>query len=90
MSALMLEPEPAAALRTCRAALRRIADYFLDPAIDRRLLDLGERKDELDPNEHAELLALVAFSQQRSIDKFEAALAIKRLESAYPELMSDP
>jgi hypothetical protein len=52
-----------AALRTCERALRRVADYRLDPALDQRLRDLGERKEWLSRAEHDELLALVAFTQ---------------------------
>lgn len=89
-SAMLEAPEQASALRTCRQALRRIANYELDPSIDRRMLDLGERKEGLDPAEYAELLALVAFAQRRTVEKLEAQVALQRLESAYPELATSP
>src|SRR4051794_36386162 len=46
------------ALETCIRALSRIADYQLEPSFQRRLDDLGERKEFLSPAEHDELLAL--------------------------------
>ena len=50
-------------LRDCIHALRPVADYELEPALDRRLNDLGERKEFLTQEEHAELLDLVAFGR---------------------------
>ncbi|MBA4063546.1 MAG: hypothetical protein C0501_07490 [Isosphaera sp.] len=63
-----------------------MAGYALDPALDRRILDLGERKEFLTPAEHAELLAWVAFTQQRSLEKLEAERALRRLLAVCPEL----
>ena len=83
-------PDQAKALHACRAALQRIAEYKLDPAIDQHMLDMGERKESLDPAQHAELMALVAFTQQRTVEKLEAQVALQRLESAYPELATSP
>jgi hypothetical protein len=82
-------PEPAwdAALASSVAALRRVAGYALPPELDRRVLELGERKDELTPAERAELLAWVAFTQQRSVEKLEAQAALARLAALRPELM---
>jgi hypothetical protein len=70
------------ALRTCERVLRRVADYRLDPALDQRLRDLGERKEWLNKAEHDELLALVAFTQQRTLEKLEAEAALQQLQSA--------
>jgi hypothetical protein len=70
------------ALRTCERALRRVADYRLDPALDQRLRDLGERKEWLSQAEHDELLALVAFTQQRTLEKLDAEAALQELQSA--------
>jgi hypothetical protein len=67
------------ALSPTIAFLRRMARYKLDSAVQRRLLKLGERKEFLGKEEHDELLALVAFSEQRSIEKLEAQVALKRL-----------
>lgn len=74
------------ALTTCLGALRDVAASKLEPALDRRMLDLGERKEFLGPEEHAELLALVAFAQQRTREKLQAHLALQRLQAAFPDL----
>jgi hypothetical protein len=84
------DPKFQSALQASHRALRRVAGYVLDPALDRRLRELGERKEFLSPSEHEELMGLVAFSQQRTIDKLEAELALKRIEAACPELASVP
>jgi len=89
MSAAILEPNRAEALRACRSALRRVANYQLDPELDRWMLEMGERKEFHNSSQHAELMSLVAFTQQRSLEKLEAQLALKRLESAYPDLADD-
>jgi hypothetical protein len=62
----------------------------LPAELDRRLLDLGERQDALTADERAELLAWVAFTQQRSADKLRAELALRRLTAAFPELADRP
>jgi hypothetical protein len=82
------EPARQAALASSVAALRRLAAYVLPPELDRRILDLGERKDTLSPDERAELLAWVAFTQQRSTERVEAELALRRLADVFPELAS--
>jgi len=81
-----LAPAWEAALASSASTLRRVADYALPPALDRRVLDLGERKDALTPDERDELFAWVAFTQQRSADKLEAQLALRRLATLRPEL----
>ncbi len=67
------------------AALRQLARYRLEPSLQRRLQVLGERKEFLDKEEHNELLALVAFTQRRTIEKLQARVALERLS----ELLSD-
>lgn len=79
-----------AAVARSVSAHRRVAAYTLPPALDARMLDLAERKDELTPAERDELLALVAFTQARSIEKLEAELAARRLTDAYPDLSAQP
>lgn len=74
------------AFQSCERALRRMADYHLAPALDQRLRDLGERKELLSAAEHDELLALVAFTQQRTLDKLEAEVALRDLHSVCAEL----
>ncbi len=81
------EPAWDAALASSVAALRRVAGYALPPELDRRVLDLGERKEDLTPAERAELLAWVAFTQQRSLEKLEAQAALARLAALRPELV---
>jgi hypothetical protein len=91
LSSISLPNQPLhAALVTCQAALRRIAGYVLDPALDELLRALGERKEFLSAAEHAELMALVAFTQRRTLEKLEAELALQRLHAAYPELAGEP
>jgi hypothetical protein len=88
MSAATLDPARNDAINSSAVALRRIAGYVLPPELDRRILELGERKDTLTPDERDELHAWVKFTQQRSIDMFEAQLALRRLTSVFPELAS--
>jgi hypothetical protein len=84
------DPRFQAALQTSHRALRRICNYTLDPKLDERLRDLGERKEFLTTPEHEELMALVRFTQDRSIEKLEAELALKSMEAAWPELARAP
>lgn len=79
-------PDWDAALTASAHALRRVAEYTLPPALDCRILDLGERKDDLTAAERAELLAWVAFTQDRSAEKLEAEAALRRLAAVCPEL----
>lgn len=74
-------------LEACVPALRLLAGYELDPMLARRMQDMGDRKEFLTPDEHAELLALVRFSQQRSIEKLQADLALKRLQATFPDIV---
>ncbi len=84
------EPAWQTALSSSAAALRRLAEYTLPPPLDRRILDLGERKEMLTPDERDELLAWVAFTQQRSAEKWEAQAALRRLTALCPELVTHP
>ena len=77
-------------LRDCARALRPVADYQLEPALDRRLRDLGERKEFFSPEEHAELIDLVAFSRRWLIEKLGARLALRRLNKIAPEVVAGP
>jgi hypothetical protein len=79
-----LPPEVKQALHPTITFLRRMARYKLEPAVQRRMLELGERKEFLGKAEHNELLALVAFSERRSIEKLEALVALKRLGEVVP------
>jgi len=74
------------AFEACVSALRRIADYELEPSLQNRLLDLGERKEFLSQAEYDELMALVDFTQKRTIESLEAKIALNRLHGAFPEM----
>lgn len=78
------------ALKTCVGALSKIADYRLEASLQRRLDDLGGRKEFLGPDEHDELLGLVEFSQRRTIESLEARLALNRLRDAFPDAVQIP
>lgn len=84
------EPKFRSAIDSCVAALHRLADYELEGPLADRLQYLSERKEFLTPDEHRELMALVAFSQQRSIDKLQAKVALQRIEEVLPELVGSP
>jgi hypothetical protein len=86
MSAATIEPARNDALRTSVQTLRRLADYARPSALDRRILDLGERKDTLTPDERAELLAWVELTQERSVEAAEARVALRGLANVFPEL----
>jgi hypothetical protein len=86
----VVDPPREAALRTSASALRRASAYRLPPELDRRILDLGERKESLTPDERAELMAWVAFTQERSLEKVGAELALRRLTDAFPEIGDRP
>jgi hypothetical protein len=67
-----------------------MADYELDPSLQRRLHELGERQELLTSAEHEELLALVDFVHKRTIEKLEAQTALARLSTAIPGIVPDP
>jgi hypothetical protein len=83
------DPHFQCAIQACTVALRRLAQFELDASLHHRLHDLGARKEFLTPAEHEELLALVAFAQQRTIEKLEAQVALDRLRAALPDLVPD-
>jgi len=90
MSTATTEPGRYKAITTSAAALRRMAGYALPPELDRRILALGERKKELTDDERGELLAWVEFTQQRSIEKHQAQLALRELADAFPGVADKP
>jgi len=83
------DPQFQLAIEACAVALRRMADYELNPILAQRLHELGERKEYLTQAEQDELLALVDFAQKRTIEKLEAQTALVRLRAALPGLVSD-
>jgi hypothetical protein len=72
------------ALRHGVVALKRVANYALPAVLDRRMQKLGENKEFLDATDHEELLALVTFSHERTLEKLEAELALRELQSLLP------
>ena len=73
------------ALRHGVRALQRVANYVLPPALDRRLQTLGENKEYLGAADHEELLALVTFTHERAIEKLQAELALRELQTLLPD-----
>lgn len=83
------DPQFLSAIQACTVALRRLSEYELAPSLQSRLHTLGERKEFLSPAEYEELLALVDFAHQRTIEKLEARVALDRLRTALPGVLPD-
>ena len=83
------DPQFLSAMQACVVALRRLAEYELAPSLDSRLHTLGKRKEFLSQAEHEELLVLVGFAQQRTIEKLEARVALDRLRTVLPGVPPD-
>ena len=83
-----VEPGFQSAIRTVVASLRCAAGYELETPLAHRMQDLSERKEFLGAAEHGELMALVEFTQRRTIEKLEAELALKRLGEVLPDLVA--
>ena len=81
------EPGFEDALGLCVGTLQRLAQYELDDAVNRRMQRLGERKESLSAEEHAELLSLVSFSERRNRERLDARLALKSLGAVLPGLV---
>ena len=79
--------EPAGSiLRDCIATLEHVANDRLPAAMDRRLRWLSENKDSLTSDERDELLALVDFAEDRTLDKVKARVTLQRLGELLPQL----
>jgi hypothetical protein len=83
------DPQFQAAIEACAVALKRMANYELNATLRQRMHELGERKEYLSPDEHEELLALVEFTQKRTVEKLEAQTALSRLRAMLPGLLSE-
>jgi hypothetical protein len=81
----LADPTVQSALQHVARALKRVSNYHLPPALDRRMQELGERKEYLGPAEHDELLALVTFTQERTLEKLQAELALRELQPLLPD-----
>jgi hypothetical protein len=77
----------ATVLQDCVETLQRVAEYRLPPTVDNRLLWLSENKDRLTESEREELLALVAWAEDRTKEKLRAQLVMRRLAAQWPELI---
>ena len=73
-------------IQECAATLQRVANYRMPVAMDRRLLWLSENKESLTQSEGEELLALVDFSEDRTLEKLQAKVLLQRLTEACPQL----
>jgi hypothetical protein len=71
-------------VQECADTLRRVANYRMPVAMDRRLLWLSENKESLTALEREELLALVDFSEDRTVEKLEAKVLLQRLAEVMP------
>ena len=76
-AAILTDASVQSALRHGVRALKRVADYVLPTALDRRMQEMGERKESLSAAEHEELMALVTFTQERTLEKLQAELALR-------------
>ncbi|MBI1832034.1 MAG: hypothetical protein HYR84_11355 [Planctomycetes bacterium] len=74
-------------IQDCAATLQKVASYKLPASLDRRLLWLSENKETLTPDEREELLALVDFTQDRTVEKLQASVILRRLAEAWPQLL---
>jgi hypothetical protein len=73
-----------ALIQDCAGTLQRIASYHLPAALDRRLTWLSENKDTLTEAEREELLALIDFSEDRTIEKLQAKVICDALRKRGP------
>lgn len=89
-TATRLEPKLRAALEEAIEALRRMAEYKLEPELDARMRKLGENKDTCSPQERDEYTAWVEFWQNRTLDKLTAINALQGLRAALPDFESLP
>jgi hypothetical protein len=87
VTTIKIDPGLEEVLANCVAALRRVAEYRLPPAMDRRLLWLSENKESLSEGEREELLAAVEFSEDRTIEKLQAQAVLQQLARLYPHLV---
>lgn len=73
------------ALRHGVHALKRLANSTLPAALERRLQQLGDNKEYLAPADREELLALVTFTHERTLEKLQAELALRELQLLLPD-----
>jgi hypothetical protein len=71
----------------CAATLQKVASFKLPTAMDRRLWWLSENNETLSESEREELLALFDFSEDRTVEKLQAKILLKRLAEVCPEVV---
>jgi len=76
-----------ALLKGCAATLQRVASWRLPAAVDARLLWLAENKEQLDDEQHRELLALSDFAEQRTLEIVQAEALLKQIAEMDPGLI---
>jgi hypothetical protein len=79
-----------ALIQDCAATLRNLAAYQLPAALNGRLLWLSENKEKLTESERGELNALIDFSEDRTVEKLQAKVMLRRLADAWPHLLGSP
>lgn len=89
-SILTADDDLAVTLQSCIHPLRLLAESQLPPKLAHRMHTLGENKEFLSETEREELSALVDFWRQRTVEKLEAQVALKRLEAKFPSLFVTP
>jgi hypothetical protein len=91
MSPVMtVDTEFTSALEACVHALRQSATSELPPGLARRMHELGENKEFLSDAEKEELHNLVELWRQRTVERLEAEVALKRLRDKVPQLFTTP
>src|SRR5262249_18437300 len=88
MPTINADPALEEVLAGCVAALRRVAESRLPAALDRRLLWLSENKERLSDAEREELVAAVEFSEDRTVEKFQAQAVLQSLARLSPPLVA--
>ena len=82
------DPRFLTALRSCAQALRPLANYTIPEALSQHIRELGERKEFLSPAEHEQLLSLVEFPQDRTLEKLRAEIALRQLDALIPQAIA--
>ena len=78
------------ALQICAEALRHAAERRLPRPLERKILKMIEAKESLTDAEHEQLVTLVGVSQEQSLQKVKAQVALELLHKAYPDLKGKP
>jgi hypothetical protein len=74
------DPKQRESLQVIEQALRRTATYRLPDFLNREMMELGERKESLTPEQRTRLAALVDYTEDRTLEKLHAEVALRRLQ----------